>query len=269
MKLIYLPIILFSLHSCSLIEKKSCKVPSQLLNEISKIAHQEKATIKEFSGINNLLFELEAVDSLNDFSYCNDYITNIAVLFNSPDSNKRALGYRLIGLARDTSFNTELIKRINSDENSLLKTWCSTALMENKAPNSAEPLFKLLTSPPDGLPVSLLINKYITYDVESVKKTSWKFIDSPNRTEQIFAIQILSYFEKNEKLQAKLIEFLSSWEMESKGWVISAIAQQKMANLKPTLEQYLTNEDLKDVIILALENSPTKSDNEFAKELNK
>jgi hypothetical protein len=269
MKLIYLSIILLFTYSCSLIENKNCEVPSHLLNELSKITQQDKTTIEEFNRINNLLYQLAAADSLNGLSNCNDYINSIPILFNSPDSNKRTLGYRLIGLAKDTNFNAELINRINSDENTLLKSWCSTALMETKAPNSAEPLFKLFASPPDKFPVSLLINRYITYDIESVKKTSWKYIDSSNRTEQILAIQILSYYEKDEKLQDKLTEFLSSWEMDSKGWVISAMAQQKMADLKPILEQYLENDDLKDVIIMALENSPTKTDNEFAKKLNK
>ena len=269
MKLQYLLLILFLLYACSQRETKSCEVPLKLLNEISKITDQEKVTEEEFHRINNLLYELDAVDSLKGLGYCKDYISNIPVLFNSLNSNKRALGYRLVGLARDTGFNAELINRLHSNENSLLKTWSSIAIMENKAPNSAESLFTLLASPPDGLPVSLLINMYITYDVESVKKTSWKFFDSQNRNEQILSIQILSNFEKDKNLQTKLIDFLSSWEMESKGWVISAMAQQKMVDLKPKLEQYLTNEDLKEVIIMALENSPTKTDNEFAKELNK
>ncbi len=44
---------------------------------------------------------------------------------------------------------------------------------------------------------------------------------------------------------------------------------QKMENLKPILEKYTDTGNLKDVIIRALENSPTKTDNKFAKQLEK
>ena len=73
----------------------------------------------------------------------------------------------------------------------------------------------------------------------------------------------------DEKLQAKLIEFLNSWDNNSKGWVISSISMQKMENLKPILEKYSEVENLKNVIIGALENSPTKTDKKFAKQLEK
>ena len=82
------------------------------------------------------------------------------------------------------------------------------------------------------MPVDILINMYIKYDTNAVKKTCWKFIDSDNKNQQILAIQCLANFEKDEKLQAKLIEFLNSWDNNSKGWVISSISMQKMENLK-------------------------------------
>jgi hypothetical protein len=110
---------------------------------------------------------------------------------------------------------------------------------------------------------------YIEYDRNAVKKTCWKFIESENRNKQILAIQCLSNFEKDERLQTKLIEFLNSWDNNSKGWIISSISMQKMENLKPILEKYSEVESLKDVIIRALENSPTKTDKKFAKQLEK
>jgi hypothetical protein len=254
--------------SCSSLGSGRCKVPQELLKEISSATQNENFSEEDFYRVNNLLFEYEASDSLISLYTCDEYKKNISTFFNSPDSNKRVLSYRLIGVAKDTNYNVELIHRINSNENSLLKTWSTTALMANKARNSSDHLFKLFSTYPDGLPVNILINMFISYDSISVKKTGWKFIDSKIRNEQILAIQTLSSFESDKKLQSKLLQFLSSWEMESKGWVISSIAQQRMADLKPILEKYLNNEDLKEVIIRALESSPSLTDNEFAKKLN-
>ena len=141
--------------------------------------------------------------------------------------------------------------------------------MANNCGKASDDLFVLFSSFPKGLPVDILINMYIKYDTNAVKKTCWKFIDSENRNQQIMAIQCLANFEKDEKLQAKLIEFLNSWDNNSKGWVISSISMQKMENLKPILEKYSEVENLKNVIIGALENSPTKTDKKFAKQLEK
>jgi hypothetical protein len=250
--------------SCSLTEDN---VPAKLKSEITAARQSSNFTQEDFFRINDLLFKYEAKDSLGGLIGCVEYQRSISELFNSPNDEKRVLAYRLIGVAIDTTFNSELIKRINSDESSLLKTWCSNALMANKTPNASDHLFRLFSSYPDDLPVDILINKYVSYDKASVKNSCWKFIDSPKRNEQILAIQCLSNYEKDRKLEAKLYEFLSLWDNESKGWVISSMAQQKMENLKPVLEKYVDNKDLTEVIIRALESSPTKTDIQYAEQL--
>ncbi len=248
---------------------QECQIPNLLDKEIFEASNNEKFVEEDFYRINNLLFEYEAKDSLKNLNKCSSYFKNIEKLFNSETTEKRVLAYRLIGVANDSTFNNELIHRINSNESSLLKTWSTTALMANNCGKASDDLFVLFSSFPKGLPVDILINMYIKYDTNAVKKTCWKFIDSENKNQQILAIQCLANFEKDEKLQAKLIEFLNSWDNNSKGWVISSISMQKMENLKPILEKYSEVEDLKDVIIRALENSPTKTDNKFAKQLEK
>jgi hypothetical protein len=246
---------------------QECQIPNLLDREIFEAANDDHFLEEDFYRINNLLFEYDAKDSLKNLNTCSSYSKNIEKLFYSETSEKRVLAYRLIGVAKDSSFNNELINRINSNESSLLKTWSTTALMANNCGKASDELFVLFSSFPIGLPVDILISMYIKYDTNSVKKTCWKFIDSENKNQQILAIQCLANFEKDEKLQVKLIEFLNTWDNNYKGWVISAISMQKMENLKPILEKYRKEEDLKDVILRALENSPTKTDNKFAKKL--
>jgi hypothetical protein len=246
-----------------------CQIPNLLNKEIIEASNNEKFVEDDFYRINTLLFEYEAIDSLINLNKCTSYSKNIEQLFNSETKEKRALAYRLISVANDSTFNNELINRINSKESSLLKTWSTTALMANNCGKASDDLFVLFSSFPEGLPVDILINMYIQYDTNAVKKTCWKFIDSESKNHQILAIQCLANFEKDYKLQSKLIEFLNSWDDNSKGWVISSISMQKMENLKPILEKYSEVEILKEVIIRALENSPTKTDNKFAKQLDK
>jgi hypothetical protein len=141
--------------------------------------------------------------------------------------------------------------------------------MENGVSKASDDLFKLFSSYPKGLPVDILINMYIKYDTSAVKKTCWNFIDSEVKNEQIMAIQCLSNLGQDKELQSKLKKFLDEWDDESKGWIISSMSLQKMENLKPILSEYASIDHLKGVIIRALENSPTESDNEYAKELKK
>lgn len=248
---------------------QDCQIPILLDKEIIEATTNEKFVEEDFYRVNNLLFEYQVKDSSKTLKNCHSYFSNIEKLFNSQTPEKRALAYRLIGVAKDSNFNNELISRINSDESSLLKTWSTTALMENNYGKASDDLFFLFSSFPKGLPVDILINMYIKYDKTAVKKTCWKFIDSEIRNQQILAIQCLASFEKDEKLQVKLIEFLDTWDNNSKGWVISSISLQKMENLKPMLEKYYEIDNLKNVIIQALENSPTKSDKKFGKQLEK
>jgi hypothetical protein len=264
--LIYSFLMIFTLN---LVNGQVCQIPKLLDSEIIKASENEKFTEKDFYRVNNLLFEYEAKDSLNTLIVCSSYSQNIATLFNSGNDKKRVLAYRLIGVAQDSLFNDELINRITSNESSLLKTWSSTALMANGYSKASNDLFILFSSYPEGLPVDILINMFIQYDKIAVKKTCWEFIDSENKNQQIMAIQCLANFEKDEKLQEKLLKFLNNWDNDSKGWVISSISMQKMENLKPILERYVEIGNLKGVIIRALENSPTKTDNKFAKELEK
>jgi hypothetical protein len=221
----------------------------------------------DFYRINNMLFDYEFKDSVSTLKNCECYSQNIASLFNSSDPEKRVIAYRLIGTAQDSTFNDKLIEKIKSDESSLLKTWSSTALIANKSSIASDELFKLFSSYPKGFPIDILISMYIQYDTVAVKKTCWKYINSKIRNEQIISIQCLASLGQDEILQKRLVEFLDSWETESKGWVISAISIQRMGELKPLLKKYSDNNDLKGVIIRALENSPTKTDNEFAKGL--
>jgi len=262
----FLPSILFLLI-VNVLHAQECQIPKLLDKEIIESSKNEKFAEDDFYRINELLFEYEAKNSLKSLQNCVSYSKNIEKLFNSETIEKRVLAYRLIGVANDSVFNDELIKRINSKESSLLKTWSTTALMVNSCAKASDDLFVLFSSFPEGLPVDILINMYIKYDTVAVKKTCWKFIDSEFKDQQILAIQCLASYEKNEKLQMKLVEFLNTWDDSYKGWVIASMSMQKMENLKPILEKYIEIGNLKNVIIGALENSTTEADNNFAKQL--
>jgi hypothetical protein len=259
--------IIISFFSCNSSNGQKCSIPKTLNNEIEQAATKKDLNEDDFYRINNMLFEYEFKDSVSTLKKCNCYTKNIANLFNSNDSEKRVIAYRLIGTAQDTTFNDELRERIKSDESSLLKTWSSTALMANRCSSASDELFKLFSSYPKGLPVDILINMYIKYDTIAVKKTCWKFINSDHRNEQVMSIQCLANLGQDKELQKLLIQFLEEWDLDSKGWVISSMGIQKMENLKPLLEKYTNTEDLKGVVIRALKNSPTNADNDFAKQL--
>jgi len=260
-------LLIISLFSCNSSKGQKCSIPEPLKNEINRAERKKDLNEDDFYRMNDMLFEYEFKDSLSTLKNCECYSKHITNLFNSTDPEKRVIAYRLIGVAQDPTFNDKLIEKIKSDETSLLKTWSSTALMINKSSNASDELFKLFSSYPEGLPVDILINMYINYDIIAVEKTCKKYVNSENRNEQIIAIQCLASLGQDETLQKQLIGFLETWDIETKGWVISSMGIQKMGNLKPLLEKYAQTESLIGVVIRALENSPTKTDNEFAKQL--
>ncbi|MCU0436507.1 MAG: hypothetical protein MUC49_01230 [Raineya sp.] len=259
--------IIISFFSCNSSNGQKCSIPKPLEKEINQTVTKTDLNEDDFYRVNNMLFDYEFKDSLSTLKNCNCYSNNIVNLFNSSDPEKRVIAYRLIGAAQDSAFNEKLIKKITSNESSLLKTWSSTALMANKCSIASDELFKLFSSYPDGLPVDILINMYIKYDTIAVKKTCWKYINSKSKNEQIMSIQCLANLGQDKTLQKQLIEFLETWDIKSKGWVISSMGIQKMNNLKPLLEKYAKTENLKSVVIRALESSPTITDNEYAKQL--
>jgi len=266
---VFLIIILLLMLNSFNTNGQNCNVPYKLIEEIKSALDNHEFSKDDFYRVNNMLFDYEYSDSLKSLKECQEYETSIDKLFNSKNEEKRALAYRLIGTVQDSSFNEELLNRINSDEPSLLKTWSSTALMTNGVSRASDDLFRLFSSYPKGLPVDILINIYLKYDSNAVKNTCWKFIDSEIRNEQIVAIQCLANLGQDKELQSKLKKFLADWDNELKGWVISSMSIQRMGDLKPILSEYLKIDHLKVVIIRALENSPTKSDNEFAEKLKK
>jgi len=260
-------LLFFCLHNYT--KAQNCNQFKELNNQIEKILLEEKLTENDFFTISGLLFEYEFTDTLKLLEGCLPTKKKIEQLFYSENDIKRAIAYRLIGVKNDTVFDDELITRLKSFENALLATWNVYALIKHKCSKASDDLFIFFVYPPKGFSANFLLDAYIKYDSLAVKNTSWKFINSKNRKEQIWAIQCLAHLGKDKKLQDLLLKFLENWEIKSKGWVISSMAIQKMGNLRPILKKYLANEDLKPIIIKALECSPTPQDNQFAKKIKK
>lgn len=139
-------LILFSLFTCYKLIGQNCTIPEQLRNEIEQVAIKIDVNEDDFYHVNNLLFEYEFENSLSTLINCDCYRQNIMTLFNSNDEEKWVIAYRLIGVAKDSTFNDKLIEKIKSDESSLLKTWNCTALMANKSSKASDELFKLFSS---------------------------------------------------------------------------------------------------------------------------
>lgn len=269
MKFFLSSIIFFQICIFTHIDAQECKAPKEITKELQKILNKKEVNEEDFYEINTALFSYNQSE-LSKIRDCQIYKSSIDSLFNSKNEYKRVIAYRLIGASNDIRFNDKLMERINSNEPSLLNVWSSMALMENKVENASDDLFVVITTKvEDSEAMQILAQIFTKYSPQSVKKTCWKYIESNNKTQQIFAIQILSSMETDDKLQEKLIEFLNEWNMENKGWIIASMGMQKMKNLKPILSKYVTNEDLRSTIINALENSPSESDKEFAKELQK
>ena len=252
--------------SCNSYSQETGIIPEPLKLEFKKAIESMDYSENDFYVINNLLFDYEFKDSLRglkDFSF---YKKGIEKLFNSENVYKKTTAYRLIGICQDTSFNTEMITRLNSDEESIAKQWNATALMSNRALRSSEPIFNLFLND-KGIALNILINMYVKYDTRNVKKTARNHLNDTNREAQILAVQCLASYGQDEELILKLREFVKIWDLDSKGWAILALSMQKAGKLKGLLEPFLVNEGLINVITRALENSPTEEDRDFAKRI--
>ncbi|MBD0401232.1 hypothetical protein [Flammeovirga sp. EKP202] len=268
MKLLSITILLFTIFENRLIETND-DLSNKLIKEIRSANLNHEFGQDDFFRIDHLLKDYPISNGLSLVRNSPEYKNSICTFLNSPNENKRVFAYRLIGVAKDHNFDDVLIERLHSDESSLLKTCCATTLMTNEVQEASDDLFQLLSSSSSGLPLDILIDRYVEYDTNAVKKSCWKYMHSTSRSEQIMSIQILANFECDHKLQSKLIDFLEEWEDEYKGWVISSMALQKMSHLKPILSKYYEFEFLKGIIIEALEVSPSKEDNIYAQELKR
>jgi hypothetical protein len=245
-----------------------CKIPKLIEKKITETSTNEDFGKEYYYKIHDLLDQYEVTDNLKCLIKSDSYSKNINGLFNSETTEKRLLAYRLISVAKDSTFNDELINRINSKEDSSLKTWSAMALMANNCSKASDDLFKLFSSYPDSLPSGILSKMYIQYNHNAVKKTCWKFVDSKNRQQQVLAVQCLASYEEDEKLQTKLLEYVNTWEDGYKGYIIYAMSLQNMENLKPVLEKYVNTGNLKQVIIMALKivrRKPTVSSRKSSK----
>jgi hypothetical protein len=268
MNKLFLLAILPLVISCNSHSQTTCTIPEPLKLEFTKAVESIDYSEDDFYEINNLLFDYEFKDSLRGLKDCNFYKNGIKKLFDSENIYKKTTAYRLIGTCQDTTFNEEMINRLNSDEESIAKQWNATALMSNRANESAEPIFNLFLND-KGIALNILINMYVKYDTLNVKRTAKNHLNDTNREAQILAIQCLGSYGQNEELILKLREFVQVWDLDSKGWAISALSMQKAGDLKDLLEPFMVNEGLINVITRALENSPTEEDRDFAKEIEK
>lgn len=262
--------------SCNNKAQNICDIPNSLKSKITNVLEDKTDSEEGFYDINNYLFTKEAeknygeIDSLKNIKNCDFYNKSLKNLFNSKDTHKRAISYRLIGYIRDSSYNEKLTERLSKDKETILKQWNIIALMNNKVPNTSDKIFEQFIND-DNLPIQILGGIYTKYDMLSVKETCWKNIDSENIKAQIMSIQFLASYGRNNKLTKKIREFTLKWEENYQGYLLSALSMQNEGNIKELVLQHenTKNERLRSQIINTLENSPTTEDRLFADKLKK
>lgn len=263
--------VILLITSCST-KHVECCLPQTFKNMISEVIESKENTEKSFYEINDYLFEKEAdalwgeTDSFANMKSCEFYKNSVKKLFISNDIHKRVISYRLIGHAKDSNYNEELIARLEKEPETILKQWNIVALINNKAPNTTDLIFKQFIESED-LPIQILSGMYVQYDTLGVKETCWKNIENEDRNAQIMAVQFLASYGRDEDLTRKLRSFIQTWEEEYKGWVLTALTMQKEGNIKELVLPFANTENvrLKTQIIKTLENSPTEEDRAYAK----
>jgi len=202
---------------------------------------------------------------LSEFKETDDYKNNIQTLLNSENPNQRLLSYLVIAGAGDKNYEKELLEKLKTEKTKGNLIWSGMALMYLQT-NHTTPLFDFLIEN-ENFGDSHMIPMYFQLNKDSLQNTAYNRINSTNLKAKVLSAQLLSKTGKNEKTEKLLLDAITNWEYNIKGYAIFSVKELEIGNLKETFIPLLDSTKTRPIAIEALANSPTKEDVDYLKQL--
>ncbi|MFD2907108.1 HEAT repeat domain-containing protein [Flavobacterium ardleyense] len=202
---------------------------------------------------------------LSDFKNDDLYIDNIDKILNSDNSYQRLFSYLIIGASNDLTKEDQLLDKLKMEKVKDNLIWCVMSLLNLKTKHTTE-VFDFLVENEDFGDAHML-QLFIKLDKDSLQETAYKRYNSENLKAKILAIQILSQTGKNPETEKIVLEAVTNWDLNIKGYAIYTVKELQIGNLLQTFKPFLDNDKTRKIALEALANSPTNSDKEYLKTL--
>jgi HEAT repeat protein len=193
------------------------------------------------------------------------YTDNIDYLLNSPNSNQRILAYLVIGASNDSTKETILLDRINTEKNKGGLIWAGMALLYLQD-NHTTAIFDFLVKNEDFGDAHML-PFFIQLDKDSLQQTAYSRMNNKDTKSKILAAQTLSVTALNSKTEDLLKQAVQTWDMDIKGYAIYSLKELRIGNLLEIFKPLLNDKRTRSIALEALANSPTEADRNYLFEL--
>jgi hypothetical protein len=195
------------------------------------------------------------------------YKDNINVLLDAKNPDKRVLGYLMVAASGDVGKRNRLSRDLRAGGLPGVQLWLGMGLMHLGYDHTSD-LFQWVarTNVQAG---GYLFPLLITLQKDSLRQTAYRFSESKDWTERVYAIQALEYTGQYPKTEKILRKAIATWPMHLKGYAIVPAKALQIGNLLPALKPVLDSAATRKVALDALADSPTPSDRAFVSQLAK
>ncbi|MCB9044933.1 MAG: hypothetical protein H6550_02215 [Chitinophagales bacterium] len=202
---------------------------------------------------------------LPDFKDNALYMNNIRKLLLADNIYQRAIGYKLVGALKDTSFSDMISKSLVNEKEDYAGFWNANAVAIT-APLSTSVLFDFIVKYEDYGDAHMM-PMYIRMDTASIIQTAYERINDTSARAKILALQTMALLDTGSRPISYIVDALSKWDDNIKGYAIVSLSMKQKKNLLPYLKPLADKPEFRDVIIQVLNESESEEDIEFAETL--
>lgn len=193
------------------------------------------------------------------------YQQTIAALIQSKNPCHRILAYITLASAGDSSQNAALLKATNNESSKDEKRWSGLALLYLRDSHTAA-LFDFLIANEDFEDAHMM-PFYMALDKAALRQTAYEKITSKNPRAKILAVQSLSVTDLTPETERVVKEAVKTWDPKIRGYAIYTLKKLSVGNLKSILVPLLKDNEIRDISLAALANSPTLTDQQYLSSL--
>lgn len=202
-----------------------------------------------------------------DFKENELYTSTIHKIFNSDDMYSRLIAYKLIAGVTDSTFEQDLLIRLDTTNEIYELTEIAKTLMCTKTKHTSE-LFDCFVKTNyfednDQCAPMTILPYFIRLDKRDLLNTFYMKIDNPDTISRITCATIILYADTDDSVGNKLKKVLANWGNVERIYAMYAIKKLRIGNLKEVIEPILSDSSCRQAALELLANSPTKEDREF------
>ena len=192
------------------------------------------------------------------------YKKNIERLLNSTNIYHRMYAYNIVGIIGDKKYANLLLKVIKSREFDSSTFWAGMNLLILQSTlDVAEPLFNLIINKKNEASHILFPLYSQLLDKKKLYNIALKHFNSKEIKTQIYTVRLCAVLQKDKIIENYLKSIVKTKPVPLKGYAISCLGHLNIGDLLELLTPSLKEKELRQYVLIAFANSPTKKDRNF------